>query len=264
MTTKMILKTMTTKTTTSNDGHSLNVRGVKVNGKSAVDLYLLNKLGSFYIQVPECGKDHCSTCDISLSLSEMVRHALGYQKFYDRFEIPEKNVFAVALYGSTVWRHKAPKYDEDAKEMRGYRDTPNDVDILIVLKEGEGRTIEGHEIGPSAVIQQGSYYEGEKTLIAVNHCILCTTTQHWRGMAAGRKLVPMNLHIVYRSIEEIKNHFKRDYGFTEHLATVGVPLLDAEEDGFEKMMKEVCPSRNVKHDTSFWVDADGRVHGKLL
>src|SRR3989344_199705 len=247
------------------------------------------KLGSLKIEIPECYR--CT--EMKVNLDELFRHSTSI-KFFE-YQTRPKDIVSMCIFGSTLYKHfligereieekilKKPTIQEEEKSFlsriisrllykifnndnealevvnRAYkvREAPEDFDVMVVTKEGltadkliipQTRT-EGDNYGSWQVIDHS----------AVETKKLIPNEYGYVEVRGGKEL-----HIVYRSVEQLLNGIGKGDTVSESVVRYGIPIIG--QRSFEDVIQGVTmPKREPLHQIEWTEDLEGKLQGKIL
>jgi len=217
------------------------------------------KLGRLSVQIPNCGT-------ILGDLTQLYRHATGLQFF--EYQTSLENIEAMAVYGSVLYKHfpqetttKTRKKGvlfgpEIQEEVTKPRKMPNDFDIMVITKKS---LTDDKIIVPKKKLVDTGYGYIESTIpTAVETKELVCDGYGYIEVRGG-----LNLHITYRSIEQLLNGLGQGDTISESVVRYGIPIIGKKR--FSEVLKDVSsPKREVLHRVEWSEDLEGKLQGKIL
>ena len=217
------------------------------------------KLGKLSVQIPDCGT-------ISADLTQLYRHATGL-KFFE-YQTSPKNIEAMAVYGSVLYKHfpqetmtKTKKIwvlfgPEVQKEITKPREMPKDFDVMVITREG---LTDDKIIVPKKKLVDTGYGYVESTIpTAVETKELVAYNYGYIEVRGGS-----NLHIVYRSVEQLLSGLGKEDTVSESVVRCGIPIIG--QNRFGEIVQDVAsPKRETLHQIEWNEDLEGILQGKIL
>lgn len=217
------------------------------------------KLGRLSVQIPNCGT-------ISADLIQLYRHATGL-KFFEYQTSPE-NIEAMAVYGSVLHKHFPQETNtrtrkkwvlfgpEIQEEVTKPRKMPNDFDVMVITREG--LTDDKIIVPKKKLVDTGCGYIESTIPTAVETKELVCDGYGYIEVRGGS-----NLHITYRSIEQLLDGLGQEDTVSESVVRYGIPIIG--EGKFSEVLREVSsPKREALHHVEWSEDLEGKLQGKIL
>ncbi len=217
------------------------------------------KLGRLSVEIPQCGT-------ISADLDHVFRHGTGLQSF--EYQTSPQNIEAIVVYGSVLFKHFPLEKvvttrkelvffgPEIREELTKPRSMPNDFDMMIITREG---LTDDKVIVPRKKLvntRYGTRYGSVETTIP-------TAVETRRPGYGYIEVGGSNLHITYRSVEQLLSGLGKGDTVSESVVRYGIPVIG--QNRFREIIRNVTsPKREAQHFVEWEEDLDGRLQGRIL
>lgn len=240
------------------------------------EYYRRGNLGTLHIAIPRDNIAISEDINIRVELDKLFEHVTNLKSFEERTR-PD-SIEAICVYGSVLFkqfgteevvREERRKFvlfgPKQVKEQRKTRyKTPRDFDILVILKEG---LTEDRVIVPKRTtikIDTGYGYfdivksngaSGILTEVPVSDGIYGYIEGYVRGG-------DLDLHISYRSVEQLLAGIGHGDELSESVIKYGVPLIGQER--FNQLVASVTSlTREPLHGVQWSEDKQGKLQGRI-
>ena len=226
--------------------------------------------------------------EVSVDLSKVFRSITGYEAF--SYTIDPANIESICIHGSTLYNHfpfKREEYKskrfhffgpERVRQVYEHRDTPHEVDLMILLKEGltgdkvivPERTRNGNRVDQKTVISEGKtrkvmldpldlmygayVYEVDGAVAKID--VSATTFPGYRDERT------MPLHLAYRSIDQFIEGIGKGDFLSEEVTQYGIALIG--NGNFKEIVANIKSiERKPFHNVIWSEDLNGNLNGKV-
>ena len=219
------------------------------------------KLGRLSVEIPQCGT-------ISANLNQLYRHGTGLQFF--EYQTSPEEIEAITVYGSVLFKHFSTEKGIRAKkkyvlfgpevkeEVSKPRRMPDDFDVMVITREG---LTDDKIIVPKKKLVDTGYGYVESTIPTAVETKELVTGAGGYGYVEVRG--GSNLHITYRSVEQLLKGLGQGDTVSESVVRYGVPIIG--ENRFAQIVQKVTsPKREQLHRVEWKEDLEGRLQGEIL
>ncbi len=220
------------------------------------DYFEAERLGELSVQIPKCGV-------ISADLDSLYRHATGLEFF--EYQIGPKDIEAMVVYGSVLYKHFPREITTNTRkkwlffgpeikeELIQPRKMPSDFDVMIIT--GEGLTDDKIIVPERSSVDKGYGYFESISSTAVETKRMARRDYGYIEIRGGA-----NLHITYRSVEQLIRGSGQGDTVSESVIRYGVPIIG--RDRFSEIIQDVpWPEREELHHVEWREDLEGKLQG---
>lgn len=218
--------------------------------------YEADTLGSLGIVIPEVKKFVEGELSVNADLTNLWKYVANLNAFsieipnIDKRKVTPKNISAVCIYGSTLYRHFPTQFARTRKTWFGLRKgvvetarterkKPRDLDLMILTKEKVG----------------------EELFCAGRERIVKTSGKKYGEYGDYTVKENLKLHLTYRSEEQFLRTFQVGDALSNAVVRYGLPLVG--EGNFERIISGISPLQRMPLHEISWYDS-GRLSGTIV
>lgn len=243
-----------------------------ISVETAQKLLESKRLGQLQVKIP-------ATAKISIDLETLLSFATDSSSFGHQTRTTK--VEAICLYGSTLYKHfeetrtieeRRRRYilfgpEQVSKKTLVLRRKPKDTDVMVITREG---LTEDKVIVPvrRQVPHRYGLFNEYGYIETISDGGSGVTTKdpdvdfygHIEGYVPGADL---DLHITYRSIQQLLSGLGHGDELSESVVRYGVPIFG--RDRFESIIEGVqSPTRSALHSIEWSEDSEGKLTANLI